>query len=98
MRRRPPLTRRRRSQIGLDAAAGAAVADALRGRELRALAIGRVSALLPPLAFPFLLTRERGRSNALGDEVTARLRAEWAKLGEWKPEGSDIARWTGLAL
>ena len=41
-----------------------------------------------------------GRDNALGDEVTARLRAEWAKLGEWNRGPEDIypAGATGLGL
>ena len=41
-----------------------------------------------------------GRSNALGDEVTTRLRAEWEKLGEWSSGPMDIypAGATGLAL
>ena len=41
-----------------------------------------------------------GRSNALGDEVTARLRAEWAKLGGWSDGPMDIypAGATGLRL
>ena len=40
------------------------------------------------------------RGNALGDEVTARLRAEWAKLGKWSggPAGISFAGATGLDL
>ena len=42
----------------------------------------------------------RGRRNALGDEVKTRLRAEWAKLGEWNggPGGISFAGATGLDL
>ena len=41
-----------------------------------------------------------GRGNALGDEVKTRLRAEWAKLGEWSYGPDDIypAGATGLGL
>ena len=41
-----------------------------------------------------------GRGNALGDEVAARLRAEWQKLGKWENGPNDIwpAGATGLDL
>ena len=41
-----------------------------------------------------------GRGNALGDEVKTRLRAEWAKLGEWDGGPRNIwpAGATGLSL
>ena len=40
------------------------------------------------------------RGNALGDEVTARLRAEFAKLGEWieSSDEDNLFDETGLRL
>jgi hypothetical protein len=39
----------------------------------------------------------RSRNNHLGEEVTARLRGEWGKLGEWSYSGTLRDR-TGLRL
>jgi hypothetical protein len=42
-----------------------------------------------PLRYLDADTRTWSRSNDLGEEVQARLRAEWGKLGEWRGDHPD---------
>ena len=104
MRRRPPLTRRRRSQIGLDAAAGAAVADALRGRELRALDIRRVSPPPFPFPFPFPLAADEGTGAGKTPSGTRSRRGcgpsgrSWARVSRRVRTSPDGRGWVSEAF
>jgi hypothetical protein len=43
-----------------------------------------------PLWYPDADALTRSRGNDLGEEVTARLRGDWGKLGEWRGSYPDF--------